>query len=237
MDKFRDKYRIPSARLQNWNYGWNASYFVTINTGGMAQHFGKIVQGKMHLSTIGQLAEKFWLEIPEHFPFVLLGVHQIMPNHMHGIITIHKTKINSQTAENGNWDTNNGKDGNDDANNITNGNDDTKNVVETRQCLVSTTPNNPPSMPPPTHNTPTNSPNDTTCPIGRKRFQNQGKDTLSSIVGSYKSVVSKYAHPINPKFAWHTRFYDHIIRNQAAYLRIKNYILNNPKNWEEDKNR
>lgn len=139
MDRFRDKYRIPSARLQNWNYGWNASYFVTINTGGMAHHFGKIVQGKMHLSAIGQLAEKFWLEIPEHFPFVLLGVHQIMPNHMHGIITIYKTKINSHTAENeNNGNTINGKDGNNDANNITNGNDDTKNVVETRQCLVST---------------------------------------------------------------------------------------------------
>lgn len=33
-DKFQDKYRIPSARLQNWDYGSNAIYFVTICTQG-----------------------------------------------------------------------------------------------------------------------------------------------------------------------------------------------------------
>ena len=25
-DKFQNKYRIFSTRLQNWDYGWNASY-------------------------------------------------------------------------------------------------------------------------------------------------------------------------------------------------------------------
>jgi len=236
MHKFRDKYRIPSARLQHWDYGWNASYFVTIDTAYMVHYFGKIVQGKMHLSPIGQLAEQYWLEIPSHFPFVKPGVHQIMPNHVHGIITIDKPKNNTKIAKNEIRNENNDKDGDDTATNNRNGNDDANNDVETRQCLVSTT-TNPPSMPPSMPNTSNNNPNDTRGPIGQKRFQNQGKDTLSSIVGSYKSVVSKYAHPINPKFVWHTRFHDHIIRNQAAYLRIKNYILNNPKNWEENKNR
>ena len=61
--------------------------------------------------------------------------------------------------------------------------------------------------------------------------------TLGVIINQYKRICTINAHPINPKFAWHTRFYDHIIRNQAAYLRIKNYIMNNPKNWEENKNR
>ncbi len=32
MDKYRNKYRISSARLQTWNYSVHASYFVTINT-------------------------------------------------------------------------------------------------------------------------------------------------------------------------------------------------------------
>lgn len=30
-------------------------------------------------------------------------------------------------------------------------------------------------------------------------------------------------------------YYDRIIRNDAEYQRIKNYIINNPKNWNEDK--
>lgn len=41
---------------------------------------------------------------------------------------------------------------------------------------------------------------------------------------------------INPdenidKFQWHKSFYDHIIRNEKSYLKIKNYI-----NWEKDTN-
>ncbi|HEY5408425.1 MAG TPA: transposase [Ginsengibacter sp.] len=71
--------------------------------------------------------------------------------------------------------------------------------------------------------------------IGRLRFQNQGKDSISSIIGSYKSAVSKNAHLIDPNFNWQSRFHDHIIRDEDSFKRIKNYIRNNPKNWEEDK--
>lgn len=33
---------------------------------------------------------------------------------------------------------------------------------------------------------------------------------------------------------WQERFHDHIIRNEEEYNRIKNYIINNPKNWDKD---
>jgi len=32
-------------------------------------------------------------------------------------------------------------------------------------------------------------------------------------------------------FGWHSRFYDHIIRNEKALNTIRNYILKNPENW------
>ncbi len=44
----------------------------------------------MELSKIGIAAHECWLEIPEHFPFVQLDEFVIMPNHMHGIISINK---------------------------------------------------------------------------------------------------------------------------------------------------
>ena len=44
MDKFRNKYRIPSTRLQNWDYGWNAAYFITICTANRECFFGDIVE-------------------------------------------------------------------------------------------------------------------------------------------------------------------------------------------------
>ncbi len=61
---------------------------------------------------------------------------------------------------------------------------------------------------------------------GQKRFQNQGKNTLSSIIGSYKSAVSKHAHRLGYGFAWQRNYYEHIIRNEQAYQKISEYIIN-----------
>jgi REP element-mobilizing transposase RayT len=58
---------------------------------------------------------------------------------------------------------------------------------------------------------------------------------LSIVIGGLKSSVTKYAHQHDIPFAWQTRFYDHIIRNQDELNMIATYIENNPANWKEDK--
>lgn len=90
MEKYKGKYRIPSARLKTWDYGSNALYFITICTKNREHYFGEIANGQMILSEIGILAYKYWNEIPEHFPFVNLDEFVVMPNHVHGIIIIDK---------------------------------------------------------------------------------------------------------------------------------------------------
>ena len=85
--KFRNKYKIESRRLKSWNYGWNASYFITINLRDRNDWvFGRIENQRMILSKIGQIANDNWKNIPQHFPLVKLDVFQIMPDHVHGII-------------------------------------------------------------------------------------------------------------------------------------------------------
>jgi REP element-mobilizing transposase RayT len=74
-----------------------------------------------------------------------------------------------------------------------------------------------------------------TEPIGRSRFQNPGKNTLSSIVGGYKSAVSKFVRRLGFEFEWQSRFHDHVIRDQDEYQRICKYILDNPANLADDK--
>jgi REP element-mobilizing transposase RayT len=59
--------------------------------------------------------------------------------------------------------------------------------------------------------------------------------SISTIIRSYKSVVSKHARLLNPEFNWQPKFHDHIIRNSESFERIQNYIENNPSNWKEDK--
>ena len=58
--------------------------------------------------------------------------------------------------------------------------------------------------------------------------------SVSTIIRSYKSAVTKHANRLELPNGWQTRFHDHIIRNGAEYERIYNYIENNPLNWEKD---
>ena len=49
MDKFRNKYRIPSARAPFWDYSWNAAYFIIICTKNRECFFGDVLDGRMEL--------------------------------------------------------------------------------------------------------------------------------------------------------------------------------------------
>jgi putative transposase len=60
--------------------------------------FGNIVQGEMHLSAMGQVAEEHWRLIPEHFPPVELGAYVIMPNHVDGIIIIRENGMATNSS-------------------------------------------------------------------------------------------------------------------------------------------
>ena len=77
-EKFNNKYRISSTRLQHWNYGWNAAYFVTVCTINREHFFGEISDQIMQLSKIGKLAYQYWMDIPQHFPFVVLNAFKII---------------------------------------------------------------------------------------------------------------------------------------------------------------
>ena len=92
-DKFHHKYRIPSARHPNWDYGCNAAYFVTICTKHREHLFGNIENQIMIKSQLGHDAFECWQAIPQHFPFVRLGEFVVMPNHVHGIIIIDHDNI------------------------------------------------------------------------------------------------------------------------------------------------
>ena len=70
---------------------------------------------------------------------------------------------------------------------------------------------------------------------GSQRFQNIGKNTISSIVGSYKSAVTKHANRLGYPHQWQKLFYDNIIRSNNDYQRISDYIVSNPENWTKDK--
>ena len=77
-----------SIRLPGYDYSQPGDYFITICAYEHKWVFGEIVNYESDLSPLGILAQKCWMEIPEHFMGIELGVFVIMPNHIHGIITI-----------------------------------------------------------------------------------------------------------------------------------------------------
>jgi len=90
MKKFKNQYRTTTVRASFWDYGWNAAYFVTINTRNREYFFGDVIHDVMKRSAIGKIADNLWLEIPEHYTFTRLGKHIVMSNHIHGIVIIDK---------------------------------------------------------------------------------------------------------------------------------------------------
>ena len=88
MKRFNDTYRIPSARLPNYDYNAPGWYFVTICTKGRACFFGSVRNGVMGLTREGCIVAEEWQETPAVRPYVHLDAWIIMPNHLHGIIGI-----------------------------------------------------------------------------------------------------------------------------------------------------
>ncbi len=62
-------------------------------------------------------------------------------------------------------------------------------------------------------------------------------NSLGSIIGQFKSVCTKRIWAAGFRdFAWQTRFYDHIIRDEKSLHKIREYIINNVGRWEQDRN-
>jgi len=101
MTLFKNRYRIESMRLRNYDYSQPGAYFITICTNNRECLFGNVEKGKMILNDAGNFAGQCWLEIPMHYPNVTLDAFVIMPNHIHGIIVINK-EIDSGIVETNN---------------------------------------------------------------------------------------------------------------------------------------
>lgn len=177
-DKFNNKYRIPSSRLQGFDYGNNGAYFITICTKERSPHFGSINikegQKRISLSDIGNIASEYWFNIPERFSFIKSDEFQVMPDYVHGIIIVDKKEQSFKNME--------------------------------MQSFAFLQPY-------------------------KNKFGPQLKN-LASIIRSYKAAVKSFANKNQINFEWQERFYDHIIRDEEDFRRIRSYIRSNINNRE-----
>lgn len=62
-------------------------------------------------------------------------------------------------------------------------------------------------------------------------------NSIGSIMSQFKSIVTKRVnvlHNTQGTSVWQRNYHEHIIRNEKELDRIREYIINNPANWEAD---
>jgi putative transposase len=221
MEKFQGKYRISSARLQNWDYASSGMYFVTLCTKNSEHYFGQIIKPEnekehsvVKLSEIGNIVETEWLKTPEMRSDMNLKLdeYQVMPNHFHAILIIGENEFNN-------------KESNDESSENPAGRD-----AMTRVSIVADSGSN--AKPDLVFEMESQMILETNM-IHKNKFAPQSKN-LASIMRGFKSAITMYALNNNIVFGWQARFYDHIIRDFDEYQRIAQYIRNNPDNWKND---
>ena len=105
------KERKPN-RLHDFDYSSDNLYYVTSCVQNRVCCFGEIVgtgrdavdrsrlsvhsdDSKMILNEYGEIAQKQWYWLSEQYPYVILHEFVVMPNHIHGIIEINRSRIKS----------------------------------------------------------------------------------------------------------------------------------------------
>ena len=240
MTKYKNKYRIESTRLKNWNYGDAALYFVTICTKNRVHYFGEIENGIMKPSVLGEIVISEWIKTFEirHDMNLSMGEFVVMPNHFHAIIGIGENEYN-----NGN-DMDDGMGTNDDMD--TDGGMDTD---DGRGAMHRTSTRGVSMRGVSTDRISTrgvsmrgiSTDHVSTDHVSTNRVSMRGVSTfgpqsknLASIMRGFKSSVTVFARKNNIDFQWQSLYHDHIIRNEKSFINISNYIINNPLNWKED---
>ena len=117
MDKFNNKYRIPSAhtvgtgrdlsyikkdrkrnRMIDFDYSSDNLYFVTSCTKDKICWFGDVHDGRMVLNEVGKIAEQQWQWLINKHLYLRSHAFVVMPNHIHGILEINGDLINNDGA-------------------------------------------------------------------------------------------------------------------------------------------
>ena len=212
-EKFKNLYRIPSARAQWHDYN-GGCYFVTICTKYRKHYFGEIINGDdkhfknenndkwispihakltMVLSPIGQYAHEQFRDATKHYLYAEIMVWVVMPNHIHAVVMIDENVMA-----------------------------DNKTVVETMFTSSLQREQREQRW---KHET-----IDQNMQIISLR---RGK--LSTVIGGLKRAVTHFATTHAIPFAWQPRFHDHIIRNTHELNRIAVYIEQNVAKWGSDK--
>ncbi len=212
-----DIHHRHSIRLKGYDYSKEGLYFITICTQNMEHIFGEIIDGKMILNNAGKMINKIYNELEKIFPNIKLHEYIIMPNHFHCIIEIVVVGADSISARVLSDSIS--------ARVLSDLHNNSNDKPKTRGDIESETRGDIESK---TRGDMESPPTITTIPNIIQTFKRY--TTIE-----YIKMVKQNILPPFDKCIWQRNYYEHIIRNEETYLKISNYIINNPLNWKEDR--
>lgn len=95
-----DKHR-RSIRLRDYDYAKGGAYFVTFVIQDRKCLFGTIAGGQILPNDAGRMVQTVWDSLPSHYAGVESDAFVVMPNHIHGIISLVGTEPCARSAEKG----------------------------------------------------------------------------------------------------------------------------------------
>ena len=219
-----DIHHRRSIRLQGYDYSQAGWYFITICAQDRLHLFGEISNDEMILNDMGQIVSDCWLDLPNHYKNVVLDESVIMPNHFHGIVVFTDIVVENHTDLD--------KFGRNSVGAI---HESPLRESPPRERQIWEPPLRETTQRPNTSKQPHLShQSQSTQPMDIKQRRNMG---LSKLVGRFKMVSSKQINIIRNTPGvpvWQRNYYEHIIRNEPELNRIREYIINNPLNWQKD---
>lgn len=161
-----------TVRLATHDYSGPGIYFVTLCTENRDCLFGRVVNGGMHLNTLGEIVQEEWMRSPKIRSELHLDRWIVMPNHFHGIVFFRPiTPVNFKAV------------------------------------------------------------------VGAAGGRPTGQSgSLGSFIGGFKSITTKRINEIRKTPGapvWQRNYDEHIIDNDKELQRIRKYIEENPRHWED----
>ena len=193
------------AKWHNYNDGM---YHITLNSRDRVHSFGEIKAGEMQLSELGQALKQYIESTHEHYPYAEIPIFQIMPDHVHLLVTIHQAEAQGQRK--------------DDACIVQSSAciaQSSACIAQSSACIAQSSAGTAQSTAP------------SLDPKMKKVSGRRGY--LSTVIGGIKSATTKYANAHNIPFAWVQRFYDVIIKDEIQMENTINYTKSNVANWEK----
>ncbi len=216
-----EKHHRRSIRLRDYDYSQPGAYFITLCTQNRECLFGDIVNGEMVLNEYGMVVKQCWLAIPQHFPHAQLDAYVIMPNHVHGIIILNEN-VGVQNFE---------PQRNEPQRNEPQRNEPQRNEPQRNEPQRNEPQRNEPQRNEPQRNEPQRN------EYQRNEYQKIIPKSIGSIVRGFKIGVTKWFRENTDIYnVWQRNYYEHIVRNEYGLTKIREYIINNPLNWENDEN-